>query len=122
MPLHDRYDPELWRARRDELVREGQWHFSTADPCELLDRRMKLTSGGDLGRSVPTDVFTFIPGEPQERSVTKIGGLPYRPASLPWPRGTLGYGKGSLRSWDEWLSMMGPDPESSREEDREVAE
>lgn len=39
----------------------------------------------DIGRSVPTDVFVFGVGEPNRRDMTKIGGLPYRPAEKPWP-------------------------------------
>ena len=29
-------------------------------------------------------------GEPTDRHVTKIGGLPYRPAKMPWPTGQDG--------------------------------
>jgi hypothetical protein len=32
-----------------------------------------------------TDRLTFVAGEPPDRFVTRIGGVPYRPASLPWP-------------------------------------
>ena len=34
---------------------------------------------------VPTDVFVWRAGEPARREVTKIAGLPYRQAGLPWP-------------------------------------
>jgi Domain of unknown function (DUF1963) len=34
---------------------------------------------------VPTDVFVWRAGEPSRREVTKIAGLPYRQAGLPWP-------------------------------------
>jgi hypothetical protein len=34
---------------------------------------------------VPTDIFVWNRGEPTERAVTKVGGLPYRPAGKPWP-------------------------------------
>ncbi len=37
-----------------------------------------------------TDLLTFVAGEPPDRFVTKIGGLPYRPASAPWPLGRDG--------------------------------
>ncbi|MFO0897979.1 MAG: DUF1963 domain-containing protein [Pirellulales bacterium] len=33
----------------------------------------------------PVDVFTWSIGEPPDRHVTKIGGVPYRSAELPWP-------------------------------------
>lgn len=35
--------------------------------------------------SVPTDVFVFGRGEPNNREATKIGGLPYWARSRPWP-------------------------------------
>jgi hypothetical protein len=34
---------------------------------------------------VPTDVFVFARGEPKDRRVTKVGGLPYWPGNHPWP-------------------------------------
>jgi hypothetical protein len=36
-------------------------------------------------KAVPADVFVFAEGEPADRSVTKVGGLPYWPADKPWP-------------------------------------
>jgi hypothetical protein len=32
-----------------------------------------------------TDRLEFVPGESADRFVTKVGGLPYRPAGQPWP-------------------------------------
>jgi hypothetical protein len=40
---------------------------------------------GHAARS-PTDQIFFIAAEPADRSVTKVAGLPYRAAGLPWPR------------------------------------
>ncbi len=37
------------------------------------------------GERSPTDQLFFVAGEPAERSVTKVAGLPYRAAGLPWP-------------------------------------
>jgi hypothetical protein len=34
---------------------------------------------------VPTDVFVWSRGEPNQRAITKIGGLPYRIARKSWP-------------------------------------
>jgi Domain of unknown function (DUF1963) len=39
---------------------------------------------------VPTDVFVWRAGEPSRREVTKIAGLPYRQAGLPWPAAPSG--------------------------------
>ncbi|HZW09892.1 MAG TPA: hypothetical protein VFF69_08305 [Phycisphaerales bacterium] len=43
-----------------------------------------------LGRAVPVDMLVWGRGEPANRAATKIGGLPYRPADAPWPRGQGG--------------------------------
>jgi Domain of unknown function (DUF1963) len=42
------------------------------------------------GKRYPTDVVVWAKGEPSNRSVTKVGGLPYRPAALPWPEDSTG--------------------------------
>ncbi len=42
------------------------------------------------GETVLTDVFIFAKGEPDKREVTKVGGLPYWPASKPWPKTKTG--------------------------------
>ena len=39
----------------------------------------------DWGPEVPVDVFVWASGEPPEPYLTKIGGVPYRPADLDWP-------------------------------------
>src|SRR5258706_10769357 len=39
---------------------------------------------------VPTDIFVWSRGEPDQRFVTKIGGLPYWGADTPWPLGPSG--------------------------------
>lgn len=38
----------------------------------------------------PVDVAVWAKGEPADRSVTKIGGLPYRPSHAAWPEGDSG--------------------------------
>jgi hypothetical protein len=38
----------------------------------------------------PVDLFVWAYGEPSQREVTKIGGLPYFPASRPWPQSVEG--------------------------------
>jgi hypothetical protein len=39
----------------------------------------------EWGEPVPVDIFVMSKGEPANRFATKIGGLPYRPASASWP-------------------------------------
>ncbi len=36
-------------------------------------------------KRVPTDIFIWSRGEPDQRMITKIGGLPYRAVESPWP-------------------------------------
>ena len=52
--------------------------------------------------AVPTDVFLLGTGEPENRATTKLGGLPYLPASRPWPerRGTTADFYGQLNFLD----------------------
>jgi len=47
-------------------------------------REETFATDADFER-VPTDVFVWARGEPERRAVTKIGGLPYREAGMPWP-------------------------------------
>lgn len=47
--------------------------------------RELVSKAESLGPSIPTDVFIVSEGEPDRRDVTKVGGVPYRPANLPWP-------------------------------------
>ncbi len=46
---------------------------------KILVKRLGLSGG------IPVDVFALALGEPEDRFVTKIGGLPYREAGLDWP-------------------------------------
>jgi len=39
---------------------------------------------------VPTDIFILNLGEPEQRAVTKVSGLPYRAAGKPWPTAPSG--------------------------------
>ncbi|MEO1996876.1 MAG: DUF1963 domain-containing protein [Planctomycetaceae bacterium] len=53
--------------------------------CYTEQIRRLAAEKGDLGQSVPADVFVLAYGEPERRDVTKFGGLSYRPADKPWP-------------------------------------
>jgi hypothetical protein len=52
--------------------------------AEWMRRAGRKISG--LGNELACDVFVLGLGEPKRRDVTKVGGLPYRPADRPWPR------------------------------------
>ncbi|GJM27166.1 MAG: hypothetical protein DHS20C16_35810 [Phycisphaerae bacterium] len=40
--------------------------------------------------SVPCDIFNFSHGETTDRTMSKLGGLPYWPAARPWPKNWRG--------------------------------
>ena len=52
--------------------------------------RNRVLKGRNVGIPVPTDVCIMARGEPVNRAVTKIGGLPYWPLDRPWPSRTDG--------------------------------
>lgn len=56
------------------------WHI-----CQNEQLRREMRNEYDWGPAVPMDVFIMADGEPADRHVTKIGGLPYRPAKADWP-------------------------------------
>jgi hypothetical protein len=60
--------------------------LSLPEDVALLERlrASSYTPLSNLPR-VPTDIFVWRAGEPSRREVTKIAGLPYRRADLPWP-------------------------------------
>lgn len=53
-------------------------------------QNLALSKGIDLGRRVPVDQFVFGRGEPPQRHLTKVHGLPYRPKDLEWPKDDSG--------------------------------
>jgi len=55
------------------------------DICTNEQLRREIHDQYIWGEGVPVDVFIMAEGEPADRNVTKIGGLPYRPADAPWP-------------------------------------
>lgn len=89
-----RFVMEDWLPRfplNDDVERySGEIVTSPWDACnnELLRRGMQ--DQYRWGRAVPVDIFVMAEGEPEDRSATKVGGLPYRPAELPWPTDAAG--------------------------------
>ena len=49
-----------------------------------------LASGKCPSHRSPTDVVVWAKGEPSNRSVTKVGGVPYRPSIALWPEDVTG--------------------------------
>ena len=56
-----------------------------ADIAHVVQLRSEALKGTSDLAAVPCDIFVFAQGEPTRRDVTKVNGVPYRPAALPWP-------------------------------------
>jgi len=84
-----RFDLNEWMARfsADELRSDFGMGVVTGplDLCQIEASRRSFGGQVDWGEPQPTDVFVMADGEPPDRHVTKLGGLPYRPADAPWP-------------------------------------
>lgn len=95
--IHERFDLARWQgifgaeyfAREQSSRTPCLGITGPTDVCRLEYRRSQLQREFDFGCSVPADLFVFAIGEPPDRSTTKVGGAPYRPANLPWPRGDI---------------------------------
>lgn len=87
--VHDRFDVEQWIPRFPLTPSYGEYsgHLITS-PASLCNNellRRELQDQFDWGPAVPVDIFIMADGEPADRSVTKIGGLPCRRKDAPWP-------------------------------------
>lgn len=62
---------------------EGRRVTSSFDLYSVETLRDRL--GLRQGEAIPTDLFVWGQGEPKDRTLTKVGGLPYWEAETPWP-------------------------------------
>jgi len=60
-------------------------HITSPSHLVLVERLRTLAGLRSGQGGIPVDVFVQAIGEPARRDVTKVGGLPYRPADKPWP-------------------------------------
>lgn len=58
---------------------------SPVDIVRLESLRRLSRIADDVGPGSPTDLFALAAGEPPQPYLSKVGGIPYRPAELPWP-------------------------------------
>jgi len=99
---HPYFDLDDWRKRLltnakgkiDETDAQDLPGLFTDSPSALVGieyyRHLAQAKGLDLGPSLPVDRCAFGKGEPPERHLTKVHGLPYRPRSLKWPTDEFG--------------------------------
>jgi hypothetical protein len=96
--MHVRLDLAYWESvfQLDRLIEELGRQLRVYDitgPYEIAvieqQRVRSYAQRGDLQRE-PTDIFVWNRGEPENRAVTKISGLPYRAAGKPWPTSPFG--------------------------------
>lgn len=71
---------------------EREWEgITVAGPRDLamvLQARAALEEAepfAELGTPTPADIVLWSLGEPDDRAVTKVGGLPYMPCDMRWP-------------------------------------
>lgn len=89
--MNHRFHPNDWLAMLPWSVWESEEYIEgtpvsgPAGWCLNEHLRARLADQYDLGEPVWKDVFLWGKGDTELRTATKIGGLPYRQAGLPWP-------------------------------------
>lgn len=93
-PMNYRFNIAEWLPRFPLAPEYGRFQGEIiTSPCHVCNNeqlRQAAWDQFDWGPAVPVDLFVMADGEPPDRHVTKIGGLPCRPASSPWPVGEDG--------------------------------
>lgn len=92
--MNYRFDIDAWLPRFPLRPVNGRFSGDIiTSPCHICNNeqlRKAAHDQFDWGKPVPVDVFIMAKGEPPNRHATKIGGMPYRPAKTPWPKGPAG--------------------------------
>lgn len=102
--VHEPFDLEYWKAvfpvdRLRETFPEYPYDWSDLEdidvtsPFDLVVNeyfKKQCPAHEQRGKGVPVDIFVWAYGEPGKREGTKMGGLPYFPASRPWPQSAEG--------------------------------
>jgi len=99
----DSFDPK-WLMRAQEI-------YGPRDLAKFEQVRAKI-GVAERGRAVPTDVCVWSIGEPNDPTVTRIGGAPYRPTDAHWPTGPDGTSMGLLAQFNftDSLDVLAPIP------------
>ncbi len=95
---HPRYNEPEWRHRwpferwshYGRAPHEEKPVFSPRTITMNEQIRERIWPELTISDGVPCDVFVWAWGLPQDRTLTRIGGVPFRPADRPWPRDSEG--------------------------------
>ncbi|MBO0791472.1 MAG: DUF1963 domain-containing protein [Ktedonobacteraceae bacterium] len=97
--IHERLNIDYWKQqfslpRLSEnmgVLRPGVRGVSGPLDMAVLEQVRDASYAREPGiERVPTDIFIWSRGEPDQRAMTKVGGLPYRAAEAPWPLAPCG--------------------------------
>ena len=91
--MHPTLDLTYWNSlllpdlKKEPHHIEGRLLSGTPHSVVIMEhyRQLAAAAGCLVGESRPVDRFVFGEGEPPERHLTKVNGLPYRPRTKPWP-------------------------------------
>lgn len=88
--LPDQYKSASDVERHVKLMSPGGQIITSPQHLAIIEQLRKESLSSRNLPAIPTDVFVFAKGEPSNRSVTKIGGLPFWPKRKNWPTGNAG--------------------------------
>jgi hypothetical protein len=90
--VHPTLSPEGLREAFEGKAGAAGWAGGwISSPHHLLAVELERERVGvPEGAGVPTDIFLWGQGEPKDRTLTKVGGLPYWPFEKAWPVGEDG--------------------------------
>ena len=75
-----------WESIRDEADDSGTHITSPVHLVMIEKQREQIANDLSKLHNLPTEVFTFSLGEPDDPAATKIGGVPFRQHDKPWPQ------------------------------------
>ena len=88
--VHPEFDLNAAGVFFCELERELSGQLVTS-PYDLYSvETLRDRHGLRTGEAFPTDIFVFGKGEPDDPSITKVGGRPYWPVDREWPANSGG--------------------------------
>ena len=75
-----------WESIREHAYRSGTHVTSPVHLVMVENQRAEIADELSRLHHIPSEVFTFSIGEPEDPTATKIGGVPFRQRDKPWPQ------------------------------------